>query len=148
MKRGVKIIGTDCEAIDRAENRDAFEKVMEKLGIPQPKGRAVTNIEDGVRAAQEIGYPVLVRPSFVLGGRAMQIVANEEQPAADISERRLRSTRTSPVLVDKYITGKELEVDAVCDGKDVFVPGIMEHVERTGIHSGDSHKRLSDLQRV
>ena len=85
MKRGVKIIGTDSEAIDRAEDRDQFEKVMEKLGIPQPKGRAVTNVEDGVRAAQDIGYPVLVRPSFVLGGRAMQIVANEKQLCADIS---------------------------------------------------------------
>ena len=137
MKRGVKIIGTDSEAIDRAENRDQFEKVMEKLGIPQPKGRAVTNVEDGVRAAQDIGYPVLVRPSFVLGGRAMQIVANEN------SLRRYLGNAVAidadrPVLVDKYISGKELEVDAVCDGKDVFVPGIMEHVERTGIHSGDS----------
>ena len=137
MKRGVKIIGTDSEAIDRAEDRDQFEKVMEKLGIPQPKGRAVTNVEDGVRAAQDIGYPVLVRPSFVLGGRAMQIVANEN------SLRRYLGNAVAidadrPVLVDKYISGKELEVDAVCDGKDVFVPGIMEHVERTGIHSGDS----------
>ena len=110
---------------------------MEKLGIPQPKGRAVTNVEDGVRAAQDIGYPVLVRPSFVLGGRAMQIVANEN------SLRRYLGNAVAidadrPVLVDKYISGKELEVDAVCDGKDVFVPGIMEHVERTGIHSGDS----------
>ena len=123
--RGVKLIGTDCEAIDRAENRDRFEKVLEELGIPQPPGRAVTKIEDGVRAAAEIGYPVLVRPSFVLGGRAMQIVAVE------IDEDK-------PVLVDKYIQGKEVEVDAICDGRDVFVPGIMELVERTGIHSGDS----------
>lgn len=136
-KRGVKLIGTDCVAIDNAENRDAFEKIMEKLEIPQPKGRAVTKIEDGVKAAEEIGYPVLVRPSYVLGGRAMQIVADEEglrqylKTAVEIDEDR-------PVLVDKYIIGKELEVDAVCDGTDVFVPGIMEHVERTGIHSGDS----------
>ncbi len=135
--RGVKIIGTDCEAIDRAENRDLFEKVLKKLNIPQPQGRAVTKIEDGVKAAAEIGYPVLVRPSFVLGGRAMQIVADEEQlrrylrTAVEIDEDK-------PVLVDKYISGKELEVDAICDGKDVFVPGIMELVERTGIHSGDS----------
>ncbi len=135
--RGVRIIGTDCEAIDRAENRDLFEKVLKELNIPQPQGKAVTKIEDGVKAAAEIGYPVLVRPSFVLGGRAMQIVADEEQlrrylrTAVEIDEDK-------PVLVDKYISGKELEVDAICDGKDVFVPGIMELVERTGIHSGDS----------
>ena len=137
MKRGVKIIGTDCEAIDRAENRDLFEKILEQLHIPQPEGQAVTKIEDGVAAAARIGYPVLVRPSFVLGGRAMQIVANEQQlrhylkTAVEIDEDK-------PVLVDKYIIGKEVEVDAICDGHDVFVPGIMELVERTGIHSGDS----------
>ena len=137
MERGVKIIGTDCEAIERAENRDSFEKVLKSLNIPQPQGSAVTNIEAGVKAAAEIGYPVLVRPSFVLGGRAMQIVADEEQlrhylkTAVEIDEDK-------PVLVDKYIQGKEVEVDAICDGRDVFVPGIMELVERTGIHSGDS----------
>ena len=134
---GVKIIGTDCAAIDRAENRDAFEKLLKDLNIPQPAGRAVTKIEDGVAAAKAVGYPVLVRPSFVLGGRAMQIVANENQlrhylkTAVEIDEDK-------PVLVDKYISGKEVEVDAICDGQDVFVPGIMELVERTGIHSGDS----------
>jgi len=137
MERGVKIIGTDCEAIERAENRDSFEKVLKSLNIPQPEGRAVTNIEAGVAAAAEIGYPVLVRPSFVLGGRAMQIVADENQlrhylkTAVEIDEDK-------PVLVDKYISGKEVEIDAICDGRDVFVPGIMELVERTGIHSGDS----------
>ena len=137
VDRGVKIIGTDCAAIDKAENRDAFEKLLKELGIPQPPGRAVTNIEDGIKAAEEIGYPVLVRPSFVLGGRAMQIVAKEEalrhylKTAVEIDEDK-------PVLVDKYIRGKELEVDAICDGKSVFVPGIMELVERTGVHSGDS----------
>ncbi len=136
-ERGVKLIGTDCEAIEKAENRNAFEKLLLELGIPQPKGRAVTNIEEGVKAAEEIGYPVLVRPSFVLGGRAMQIVAKEEdlrnylKTAVEIDEDK-------PVLVDKYIRGKEVEIDAVCDGTDVFVPGIMELVERTGIHSGDS----------
>ena len=136
-QRGVKIIGTDCDAIEKAENRDAFEKLLSDLNIPQPKGRAVTSIEAGVKAAEEIGYPVLVRPSFVLGGRAMQIVAKEEalrsylKTAVEIDEDK-------PVLVDKYIRGKEVEVDAVCDGKRVFVPGIMELVERTGIHSGDS----------
>lgn len=137
MKRGVKIIGTDCAAIDKAENRDSFEKLLSELNIPQPKGKAVTKIEDGIAAAAEIGYPVLVRPSFVLGGRAMQIVANETQlrhylrTAVEIDEDR-------PVLVDKYISGKEVEVDAICDGINVFVPGIMELVERTGVHSGDS----------
>ncbi|MBQ4119168.1 MAG: carbamoyl-phosphate synthase large subunit [Clostridia bacterium] len=135
--RGVKIIGTDCDAIERAENRDSFEKILHELNIPQPKGKAVTKIEDGIAAAKEIGYPVLVRPSFVLGGRAMQIVADEEQlkhylkTAVEIDEDR-------PVLVDKYIQGKEVEVDAICDGRNVFIPGIMELVERTGVHSGDS----------
>lgn len=136
-ERGVKIIGTDCDAIAKAENRELFEKLLISLDIPQPKGAAVTNIEDGIAAAAEIGYPVLVRPSFVLGGRAMQIVAKEEdlrhylKTAVEIDADR-------PVLVDKYIRGKEVEVDAVCDGENVFVPGIMELVERTGIHSGDS----------
>ena len=134
---GVKIIGTDCDAIDRAENRDLFEKLLKDLNIPQPKGQAVTNIEDGVKAAAEIGYPVLVRPSFVLGGRAMQIVSKE----ADMRHYLRTAVEVDvdkPVLVDKYIRGKEVEVDAICDGRDVFVPGIMELVERTGVHSGDS----------
>ena len=134
---GVPIIGTDCAAIRNAEDRGCFERIMEELGIPQPEAEAVTDIEAGVRAAARIGYPVLVRPSYVLGGRAMQIVSNEErlrhylQTAVEVNE-------DSPVLVDRYIMGKELEVDAICDGRDVFIPGIMEHVERTGIHSGDS----------
>ena len=135
--RGVKIIGTDCDAIDRAEDRNAFENLLNELDIPRAKGRAVTKLEDGISAASEIGYPVLVRPSFVLGGRAMQIVANEDQlrhylkTAVEIDEDK-------PVLVDKYIEGREVEVDAICDGINVFVPGIMELVERTGVHSGDS----------
>ena len=137
MERGVKIIGTDCEAIERAENRDSFEKILKKLDIPQPQGKAVTKIEDGIKAATEIGYPVLVRPSFVLGGRAMQIVANEEQ-LRHYLKNAVEIDEDKPVLVDKYIVGKEVEVDAICDGKDVFVPGIMELVERTGVHSGDS----------
>jgi carbamoyl-phosphate synthase large subunit len=137
MDRGVKIIGTDCAAIERAENRDSFEKILEELGIPQPKGRAVTRIEDGVRAAAEIGYPVLVRPSFVLGGRAMQIVGDEAQ-LRHYLQSAVAIDADKPVLVDQYIRGREVEVDAVCDGRDVFVPGIMELVERTGIHSGDS----------
>ena len=136
-ERGVRIIGTDCDAIEKAENRDAFEKVLSELHIPQPEGRAVTSIEEGVRAAEEIGYPVLVRPSFVLGGRAMQIVAKEED-LRNYLKTAVEIDVDKPVLVDKYIRGKEVEVDAICDGKRVFVPGIMELVERTGIHSGDS----------
>ena len=136
-ERGVKIIGTDCEAIDRAENRDTFEKILESLNIPQPKGQAVTKIEDGVRVAEKIGYPVLVRPSFVLGGRAMQLVGNEEQ-LRNYLKTAVEIDEDKPVLVDHYIQGKEVEVDAICDGRDVFVAGIMELVERTGVHSGDS----------
>ena len=136
-ERGVRIIGTDCEAIDRAENRDTFEKLLSSLQIPQPKGRAVTNVEEGIRAASEIGYPVLVRPSFVLGGRAMTIVANEKK-MAEYLRNAVEVDADKPVLVDHYIRGKEVEVDAVCDGRNVFIPGIMELVERTGVHSGDS----------
>ena len=134
---GAPIIGTGIEAIRNAEDRGCFEAIMTRLQIPQPTAEAVTDIEAGVRAASRIGYPVLVRPSYVLGGRAMQIVSNEEalrrylQTAVEVNVDQ-------PVLVDKYIMGKELEVDAVCDGVDVFVPGIMEHVEHTGVHSGDS----------
>ena len=133
----VPLIGTGLEAIDNAEDRKLFEQIMRRTGIRQPKAHAVTNVEDGVKAAEDIGYPVLVRPSFVLGGRAMMIVGNEAtlrhylHNAVEINEN-------SPVLVDKYIMGKETEVDAICDGTDVFIPAIMEHVEKTGIHSGDS----------
>ncbi|MCR5232516.1 MAG: carbamoyl-phosphate synthase large subunit [Lachnospiraceae bacterium] len=136
-ERGVRIIGTDCEAIDKAEDRDSFNRVLEELGIPKPEGYAVTSIEEGVKCAEKIGYPVLVRPSFVLGGRAMQIVSKE----ADLRhylKNAVEIDEDKPVLVDKYIKGKEVEVDAICDGVDVFVPGIMELVERTGVHSGDS----------
>ena len=136
-ERGVKIIGTDCDAIDRAENRDSFEKLLLSLGIPQPPGQAVTTIEAGLEAARQIGFPVLVRPSFVLGGRAMQIVGKEKD-MGDYLKTAVEVDEDKPVLVDKYIRGKEVEVDAVCDGEHVFVPGIMELVERTGVHSGDS----------
>ena len=135
--RGVNIIGTDCQAIEKAENRDVFDALIKQLRIPNPKGVAVTDMEAGVKAAAQIGYPVLVRPSFVLGGRAMEIVSNEEmlrhylKTAVEIDEKR-------PVLIDRYILGKEVEVDAICDGKQVYLPGIMELVERTGVHSGDS----------
>ena len=135
--RGVKIIGTDCAAIDKAEDRNAFEQLLGELNIPRAKGRAVTKIEDGIAAAAEIGYPVLVRPSFVLGGRAMQIVANEDQ-LRNYLKTAVEIDEDKPVLVDKYIQGREVEIDAICDGRDVFVPGIMELVERTGVHSGDS----------
>ena len=135
--RGVNIIGTDCAAIEKAENRDAFDAVIKALHIPNPTGEAVTTLEEGICAADRIGYPVLVRPSFVLGGRAMEIVAKRE-----MLERYLRNAfavdDTKPVLIDKYVVGKETEVDAICDGEQVFLPGIMELVERTGVHSGDS----------
>ena len=135
--RGVNIIGTDCAAIEKAENRDAFDAVIKALHIPNPTGEAVTTLEEGICAADRIGYPVLVRPSFVLGGRAMEIVAKRE-----MLERYLKNAfavdDTKPVLIDKYVVGKETEVDAICDGKQVFLPGIMELVERTGVHSGDS----------
>ncbi len=136
-KLGVKIIGTDVKAIEKAENRDAFEKVMKELKLLQPRGEAVTNIEEGIKVADEIGYPVLVRPSYVLGGRAMQIVSNKKALEKYL-KTAVEVNTEQPVLVDKYIIGKELEIDAVCDGKDVFIPGIMELVEKTGIHSGDS----------
>ena len=121
--RGVRIIGTDSKAVFTAEDRNAFEEVVQRLGIPHPEGTAVHSIQEGIRAASGLGYPVLVRPSFVLGGRAMEIVANEE-----MLEKYLKNAvevdRERPVLIDKYIVGKEVEVDAVCDGKDVFLPGM------------------------
>ena len=135
--RGVRIIGTDSKAVFAAEDRDAFEEVINRLGIPHPEGIAVHNISDGIRAASGLGYPVLVRPSFVLGGRAMEIVANEKMLVKYL-QNAVEVDRERPVLIDKYIVGKEVEVDAVCDGKNVFLPGIMELVERTGVHSGDS----------
>ncbi|MCR5222742.1 MAG: carbamoyl-phosphate synthase large subunit [Lachnospiraceae bacterium] len=134
---GAKIVGTDCDAIERAENRDAFEKILLDLKIPQPKGVAVTSVQDGLKAAADIGYPVLVRPSFVLGGRAMQIVSKEAELKTYL-KTAVEIDVDKPVLVDHYICGKEVEVDALCDGENVFVPGIMELVERTGVHSGDS----------
>ena len=136
-KLGVPVVGTSVAAVDRAENRDSFEKTLEELGIPQPPGQAVTDVEAGIAVANRIGYPVLVRPSFVLGGRAMQIVRNDDQ-LRHYFKYAIVASEEHPVLVDKYIMGKELEVDAVCDGKEVLIPGIMEHVERTGVHSGDS----------
>ena len=136
-KLKVPIIGTGVDAIERAENRDSFEHTLTKLKIKQPNGSAVTEIEAGIKTANEVGYPVLVRPSYVLGGRAMRIVTNDEELRQYLTEAVLID-KDQPVLVDKYIPGKEVEVDAVCDGKDVYIPGIMEHVEHTGVHSGDS----------
>ena len=136
-KLGVKIIGSSVEAIDKAEDRDLFEIEMAKINIPLPKGYAVLNMEDGIKAANSIGYPVLVRPSFVLGGRMMKIIYDESSLKSFIKEV-LEFDTEHPVLIDKYIYGIECEVDAISDGKDVFIPGIMQLIERTGVHSGDS----------
>ncbi|MDR2074306.1 MAG: carbamoyl-phosphate synthase large subunit [Oscillospiraceae bacterium] len=134
---GVKIIGTGASAIKLAENRKSFDKLISSLGIPRPEGRTVISYEESISAARDVGYPVLVRPSFVLGGRAMRVVYSDAELSKYMREAQ-RASEGQPVLIDKYIQGKELEVDAVCDGFDVFIPGIMEHVEKTGIHSGDS----------
>ena len=134
---GVKIIGTDVKAIRNAEDRDCFEKILSALKIPQPKGAAVFTVEEGLKVAKKIGYPVLVRPSYVLGGRQMQIASNPDSLGKYLRSASALNTGHA-ILVDKYVLGKELEVDAVCDGKDVFCPAIMQHIERTGVHSGDS----------
>ncbi len=137
MQNDVPILGTQYDSIDLAEDRDRFDKLLVELGIPKPPGRAVTTMEAAVQTATEIGYPVLVRPSYVLGGRAMEIVWSEE----DLRSYMRTSTEISddrPILVDKYITGKEAEVDVISDGVDCLLPGIMEHIERAGVHSGDS----------
>lgn len=136
-EHGIKIIGTGFEAIEKAENRDCFEMLLSELGIKRPEGKAVNSISDGLDAAEKIGYPVLVRPSFVLGGRAMEVVSKRNALEKYLSNAFSVHTG-QPVLIDRYIRGKEVEVDAVCDGSSVFIPGIMELVERTGIHSGDS----------
>lgn len=136
-KAGVKILGTQVADLDRAEDRDLFEQALKDLNIPQPPGQTATNEEEAVAAARKIGFPVLVRPSYVLGGRAMEIVENE----ADLRSYMRTAVKASPdhpVLVDSYIVGKECEVDAISDGRQVLIPGIMEHIERAGVHSGDS----------
>ncbi|MDR0404347.1 MAG: carbamoyl-phosphate synthase large subunit [Oscillospiraceae bacterium] len=136
-KMGAPIIGTTIAAIDRAEDRKNFEICLENLGIPRPTGKTISNAKEGEKAAEEIGYPVLARPSFVLGGRAMRIIHSSSELRQYLKDA-VSVSKGSPVLIDKYILGKELDVDAVCDGKDVLIPGIMEHVEHTGVHSGDS----------
>ncbi|MBQ8293156.1 MAG: carbamoyl-phosphate synthase large subunit [Bacilli bacterium] len=136
-KAGVRIFGSSAKSIDLAEDRQLFEEAMEEIGIPMPKGVGVFSVSEAVKAAEEIGYPVLVRPSFVLGGRMMHIVYDEKVLRAKVKEA-VAFDRKHPVLVDKYVVGQECEVDAICDGENVFIPGIMEHIERTGVHSGDS----------
>ncbi|HLU21968.1 MAG TPA: carbamoyl-phosphate synthase large subunit [Bacillaceae bacterium] len=135
--RGVKILGTSLESLDRAENRDKFEHALSQLDIPQPKGKTAFSVEEAVKIAKEIGYPVLVRPSYVLGGRAMEIVY-EESELLHYMKNAVKINPEHPVLVDRYLVGKEIEVDAISDGENVLIPGIMEHIERAGVHSGDS----------
>lgn len=135
--RGVKILGTSLESLDRAENRDLFEQALSQLEIPQPKGKTAFSVEGAVEIANSIGYPVLVRPSYVLGGRAMEIVY-EEKELLHYMKNAVKINPEHPVLVDRYLVGKEIEVDAISDGENVLVPGIMEHIERAGVHSGDS----------
>ena len=136
-KSGVNIMGTSNDSIDRAEDRERFDSMVEKLGIPRPPGKSVFSVEDAVKVAAVIGYPVLVRPSYVLGGRAMEIVYNEDE-IRQYMKTAVKVTSEHPVLVDKYLLGKEIEVDAVADGTEVLIPGIMQHIERAGVHSGDS----------
>ncbi|BAQ10453.1 carbamoyl phosphate synthase large subunit [Bacillus sp. OxB-1] len=135
--RGVKILGTTLEDIDRAENRDKFERALHEIGIPQPLGKTAVSVPEAVVIANEIGYPVLVRPSYVLGGRAMEIVYREEE-LLHYMEHAVEASPEHPVLIDRYLTGTEIEVDAISDGANVVIPGIMEHIERAGVHSGDS----------
>jgi carbamoyl-phosphate synthase large subunit len=136
-ENGVRILGTSLEDLDRAENRDKFEQALEQLDIPQPLGKTALSVEEAVVIATEIGYPVLVRPSYVLGGRAMEIVYREEE-LLHYMKNAVKINPEHPVLIDRYLTGKEIEVDAICDGENVLIPGIMEHIERAGVHSGDS----------
>jgi carbamoyl-phosphate synthase large subunit len=136
-KRGVKILGTTIENLDRAEDRKKFEETLKQLGIPQPEGKTATSVHEAVEIADEIGYPVLVRPSYVLGGRAMEIVYKKEE-LLHYMEHAVKVNPEHPVLIDRYLTGKEIEVDAISDGETVYIPGIMEHIERAGVHSGDS----------
>jgi carbamoyl-phosphate synthase large subunit len=136
-RAGLPIIGSSAEAIDTAEDRRLFERFLQDLGIPQPPGAAVMTLEEAIKIAQQIGYPVLVRPSYVLGGRAMEIVQNATEMVGFLAQAA-EAAQGKPVLIDKYLEGREVEVDAICDGTQVLIPGIMEHIERAGVHSGDS----------
>lgn len=137
MKMGVQILGTDAKDVDAAEDRELFDKILEECEIPRPRGETVYKAKEAKEAANRLGYPVLVRPSYVLGGQGMQIATNDND-IDGFMEIINRIAQEHPILVDKYILGKEIEVDAVCDGKDILIPGIMEHIERAGVHSGDS----------
>ena len=137
MELGVPILGTSAENVDAAEDRELFDQILEECGIPRPKGDTVYTAEEAKAVANRLGYPVLVRPSYVLGGQGMQIAINDKDVEEFISIIN-RIAQDHPILVDKYLKGKEIEVDAVCDGEDILIPGIMEHIERAGIHSGDS----------
>src|SRR5690606_37011263 len=132
---GVKILGTSVDDIDRAEDRKRFESLLRDINIAQPLGFSVTTKEEALKRAEEISYPVMVRPSYVLGGQAMEIVYSTEELKSYLKENHQEG---SPLLVDRYLIGQEIEVDAICDGVDVFIPGIMEHIEKAGVHSGDS----------
>jgi len=134
---GVKIFGTEAKYVDAAEDREKFDAILERLNIPRPKGTTVRNLEEAISAANSLGYPVLVRPSYVLGGKGMEIAYNDND-IREYMEIIYREEQEHPVLIDKYLMGKELEVDAVCDGENILIPGIMEHLERAGVHSGDS----------
>ncbi|OES43673.1 carbamoyl-phosphate synthase large subunit [Domibacillus iocasae] len=152
VEHGVKILGTSLEDVDRAENRDKFEQALQELNVPQPLGRTAFSVEAAVDIANSIGYPVLVRPSYVLGGRAMEIVYKEAE-LLQYMQNAVKVNPEHPVLIDRYLTGKEIEVDAISDGTDVVIPGIMEHIERAGVHSGDSiavypPQKLTDDQKA
>lgn len=136
-EKNIKILGTDFENIDAAEDREKFEELLEKLDINRPKGKAIWSVKEGIKEAENLGYPVLVRPSYVLGGQGMEITYDEAKLSKYLESAFLRDSK-NPVLIDKYLTGREIEVDAICDGKDILIPGIMEHLERAGVHSGDS----------
>ena len=137
MKMGVPILGTSAENVDAAEDRELFDKILEECEIPRPSGGTVYTAEEAKAVANRLGYPVLVRPSYVLGGQGMQIAISDDE-VEEFMEIINRIAQDHPILVDKYLVGKEIEVDAVCDGTDILIPGIMEHIERAGVHSGDS----------
>jgi carbamoyl-phosphate synthase large subunit len=138
---GINILGTCQDSIDRAEDRDRFDQLLQELNIPRAPGKSVYTVADAVEVANAIGYPVLVRPSYVLGGRAMEIVDNQAE-LEHYMANAVNINPDHPVLVDKYLLGQEIEVDAVSDGEEVLIPGIMQHIERAGVHSGDSMAAL------